>query len=226
MKENRLARCLGNVNPKNIKEAEQYRKQSRTVWIKWGSLAACLCLAIASALYFGIPRITPGPGVINPPDSSNPATHHGDTALYVPKNELPEINAQDGDVQMDMIGLVVYKGRIYTQAESFYGERATIAESLLGERLGTTKDSINEWSTQNDYATEFASSIGVGDVYTVKGYSPDFRICVRTDSFDEFGNPAVFCGFYENLNGIYLRTGQDIFRDRLRLSENWERAEY
>jgi hypothetical protein len=50
------------------------------------------------------------------------------------------------------------------------------AEYLLGEKLGTTKGNIDEWSKQDDYAVDFASTIEKRDVYAVKGYDKSFRI--------------------------------------------------
>ena len=218
MKKEKLLDAIGKIDDEIIHAAEPKAKTVRKLpWVKWGAMAACLCLIVTAVLHFGFPS--------NPPDSNDPsnaAIIDKNTALYIPAIELPEINAQEGiAVEMDMIGLIVYQGRIYTQAEAFYDiERTGIAEALLGERIGTAKGNIDEWSAQDDYATEFAST-AQGDVYTVNGYNPEFRLCVRSDSFDENENPVVVYSFYENLNGIYLTTGKDIFEDCLNLTENW-----
>lgn len=90
-------------------------------------------------------------------------------AVTIPKIEL----TNNSNAEADMIGLVVYKGNIYTQMGTSITPE--IAESLLGDKLGRTKGNIDEWSTQTDY-TELASSIGVTDIYLVKGYDSDFRI--------------------------------------------------
>ncbi|MCL6573982.1 MAG: hypothetical protein K6T88_20245, partial [Bacillus sp. (in: Bacteria)] len=136
----------------------------------------------------------------------------------MPKNNTTTIVTKDGGYQipalnlpktknnqaMSMIGLIVYNGKIYTQsATEFDVDRA---KDLLGEKLGTTKASIDEWSTQDKYSVEFASTIGEADVYTVQGYDKDFRIMSYSERDGE-----VYSEFYESLNGITVYDGRDIF---------------
>lgn len=80
---------------------------------------------------------------------------------------------------------------------------------------------IDEWSPQEEYQRELASNIA-GDVYTVRGYSPDFRLVVKGSDPDENGTEVPYCMFFENLNGIGLTFGSDLFGDRLGLRERWE----
>lgn len=119
--------------------------------------------------------------------------------VYIPKIVLEE--PQPG-VTVDMVGLVVYRGNIYTWTNnlSLSKEQET---ALRGEYLGRTKGNLDEWSKQEDYAQEFASSIGVEDVYAVNGYDIDFRIMTS----DGQGN----IGIYERLNDFWLETGEDLF---------------
>jgi hypothetical protein len=115
-----------------------------------------------------------------------------------------------------MIGLVVYQGHVYTQAESYSGADAAKMAGLIGERLGHATGTIDEWSSQEAYATEFASTYE-GDIYAVKGYSTDFRLCFVSVYEDENGNSAKWVQFLERLNGISLTDGEDLFGDRLHL---------
>ena len=244
MKNEKLLNAIGNIDDDIIHAAAPgVRSAQKRPWVKWRALAACLCLIVTTVLYFGLPTNLPGPVIDNndsqnnpsnpntdkvvPTDPSQPAVVDNGYALFIPAIELPEIKPQEGiAVEMDMVGLIVYRGRIYTQAESFYeNERAEIAEALLGERLGTAKGNIDECSTQDEYATEFAST-AQGDVYTVNGYSPDFRLATKWTYIEDDGSTITNIGFFENLNGIYLSTGKDLFEDRLNLTENWESATY
>jgi hypothetical protein len=119
---------------------------------------------------------------------------------------------------MDMIGLLVYNGRIYTQT----GTRidAENGKKLLGEKLGTTKGSIDEWSKQDEYAVEFASNIGEMEVYTAKGYDKDFRLMTYV-VFDD----GAYADFYECLNGITIQSGKDVF-GKLKIEGNISKASY
>lgn len=133
------------------------------------------------------------------------------TAVTVPAIRLP-----DSGTTADMIGLVVYKGGIYTQAEEYFGEDAERIAGLVGYYLGHGTGSIDEWSDQEDFAEEFASTFPCG-VYTVKGYSTDFRLCTVGDFETENGVTEKYILFLERLNGIELRTGVDLFSQRLGL---------
>lgn len=142
--------------------------------------------------------------------------------VFIPARELPKSSE---DAMMDMIGLIVYQGRIYTQGPEYFGENAEKTMSLVGDHLGTAKGNIDEWSSQEEYATELASTIG-GEVYSVKGYDTGFRICTCMEVPDENGQTKLWVQFYECLNGITLTKGSDLFETRLKISGRIQKIEY
>ena len=141
--------------------------------------------------------------------------------VFIPAKELPK--SSEGAAMMDMIGLIVYQGCIYTQGSEYFGEEKI--QSLVGDHIGTAKGNIDEWSSQEDYAMELASTTG-GEVYAVKGYDAGFRICTCMEAPDENGQPELWIEFYECLNGITLTKGSDLFEDRLKISGRIEKIEY
>ena len=67
MRKEDFAEILGDINENYIQEAETGKRSKKTVWLKWGTMAACLCLVAASA--FIIPGITdPGPEYVPVPN--------------------------------------------------------------------------------------------------------------------------------------------------------------
>lgn len=48
MKANNFSNTLGELNEKYVSEAIQYKK--KTGWLKWGAMAACLCLMVMAAI--------------------------------------------------------------------------------------------------------------------------------------------------------------------------------
>ena len=145
-------------------------------------------------------------------DSKNIISSQG---IYISKIQLPK-NTKSS---MDMIGLIVYQGRLYTEGGTKIEPES--AEKLLDEKLGTTKNSINEWSNQEHYAVEFASTIGEKNIYSVKGYDKSFRImaCIKE-------NGIIYdAQFYECLNGITIKTGADFF-NKLKLATDIKKAKY
>ena len=149
------------------------------------------------------------------PDVEGTQVAMQEEGLFIPAIELPDTN--DGAV-MDMLGLVVYNGGIYIQTASYSGADAVlINNNLLGDYLGYATGSINEWSTQDEYTEEFASSIA-GEVYEVIGYDSSFRICMKWEAELDNGETVLDIQFLDRLNGITLNTGSDLFEDRLHIS--------
>jgi hypothetical protein len=95
------------------------------------------------------------------------------------------------------------------------------AESLLDQKIGKTKGNITEWSKQDDNAAELASTIGIQDVYTVKGYDKSFRIM----TFAKENGNVLDAQFYECLNGITVKTGADVF-DKLKIENNAKKVRF
>ncbi|WP_277587091.1 hypothetical protein [Psychrobacillus antarcticus] len=118
--------------------------------------------------------------------------------------EIPAIQLPEDTSSADMIGLIIYNGKIYTQTRTEID--AEDAKAIIGDKLGTTKGTIDEWSKQEAYDEEFASTIGKIDVYSVKGYDKDFRIMTYEEQ-----DSKQYAEFYENLNGLTISSGEDVF---------------
>jgi len=200
-----------------LEKVNQYNnaKQKRMKYIYSLSIIAA-CLLIAFSVYM-IPAILKNS--VEPP--VNPTKH--DYAVYIPAIKLPE-NTNDTE-SYDMIGFVVYKGRIYTQTKYYYNDEATAISNLVGEWLGYAKGNIHEWSKQDDYAVEFAGSVS-GDVYSVNGFSTDYCLCMKGSYLSDDDGFVQWINFYENLNDIGLTFGSDLFGERLNLAEKWQYAKY
>lgn len=136
------------------------------------------------------------------------------SGIHIPKVALQE-NTQ---TTAKMMGLIVYEGRVYLQ--SALQLEPDVVEGLLGDKIGKTKSNITEWSEQDDYSVELASTVGIQDVYTVKGYDKSFRIM----TYEKIDDKA-YAQFYECLNDITVITGADIF-GKLKIEGNIENAEY
>ena len=235
MKGHDLLDAVGGINEKYIYNAGNDKTKKSKSYFKWISVAAaCLCLIVIVGIT--IPRLfnsTPDSGQDSQPGNHAAAAGNKDgkqdnvdvnaeDGIYIPAIELPDSSAIE---EADMIGLVVYRGHIYTQAEDYSGEEAQRIESLVGEHLGTARGNIDEWSSQDEYATEFASNIS-GEVYSVNGYDAAFRICIRAEVEDENHNPTIWIQFFDRLNDITLTTGRDLFEDRLQISERTEAVQW
>ena len=143
--------------------------------------------------------------------------------IYIPAIEL---EPPESGVAADIIGFVVYGGKVYTQAEYIWCDREE-KEKYRGAYLGTAKGNYDcgcieipeEEYEPIDMAGDFTSNV-TGDVYTVNGYNPAFRICI----------PNMYAGcdfiaFFECLDDITLATGEDLYGEqRLNIKENYSKV--
>jgi len=242
MKDYELLEAVGGVDTRFIEAAAAPGKKKSGRWK--GVIAAAACFAVIIGAYLAYPK-KPAPPAPNPNGMIERPGEPGTTpenpvilrpgdegyidpmptpepGLYIPAIELPE---NTGDYDADMIGFVIYRGGIYTQAETYRDDDARRVEPLLGEYLGYATGSIDEWSRPEAYEEEFAGSIA-GDLYAVRGYDTDFRLCVRWESESENGEKTLLIEFLERLNDITLSTGADLFESRLRLRGCVETVEW
>jgi len=213
-----LLKDITNIDDEIIREAATSgRIKKKSVWIKWGAIAASLVLILLTTLNSGrIYNFLKGRD-INIENNKN-------YGVYIPPIQLPESSVSDEGESGIMLGLIVYKGKVYIQDDLYNGEAAIAVNRLTGEDLGYAYGHIDGWSNQDEFSKEFASTV-VGEVYSVNGYSTDFRLCVKADYF--IGGELTECvAFFQNLNGISLNTGTDLFGDKLRISDNWNDVKY
>ena len=235
MKELEFLDALGGMDEKYILEAAESGASPGKRVLRWGLLAACLCLA-ALAVYLGATEVfrwgkpvryanasssslAPAPaGTENTEPAPSPAvtvgTESAPEGVYIPAVELPEGDA----AAACMIPLVVYNGSVYADAGSWRGEEARALDALTGDYLGEAVGIIDPWSEEEAWEQEFAGTVS-GPLYAVEGYDTDFRICLREEYTDEAGEPGLWILYLERLNGITLTTGADLFEDRLRLRD-------
>ena len=204
MKNEKLLNALEKVDerfitasaPENTKKA----KRSNTgVWIKWGLLAASLCLVMGGAIW--------GMEIIQQKETSGYVV--SEEGITIPAMEVT-LATEDVAVA-DMLAFFIYEGRCYVHYEHIYEDT-----DIVGEFLGTATGTIDEWTPKEGYV-DFAGSIR-GDFYSVKGYAPEFMLCTK----DTDGVVSTYiCN-----NGITLKYGKELYEDRLHLSENITGVQY
>ena len=128
-------------------------------------------------------------------------------SVYIPPDPMPE--APEPGVAADMMAFFIYNGRMYVQTGQYADP------SLREGYVCTVTGDIDEWSGADEYV-EGASSIG-GDVYSVKGYDTNFRLCMD--------GPDGLIEFYDCLSDMTLYSGADLFETCLHV-ENYVGAYY
>ena len=85
MTNEKLYEILGDINEKHINEAKAYHKAKKPGWVKWGAMAACLCLIVAGA--FTLPHFIGNDIPSTPPvveENAYGFTMEGSDVLYLP----------------------------------------------------------------------------------------------------------------------------------------------
>lgn len=165
---------------------------------------AALAATVAIVTTFGIL----GHKLVEKKATTPPVASTSGEGINIPKIEL----SNEKNAKASMKALIVYEGKIYIESGTKISPEN--GKKLLGEKLGTTKGNIDEWSKQKDYAVEFASTIGIAEVYSVKGYDKSFRIMTYTNQ-----EGMVNVQFFECFNGITIKSGEDVF-GKLKIENN------
>ncbi len=194
-------------------------------------LGALILVAVLGAGVWQItlhrqPAVTDNTGAAQTP--TEPTTGQPNKAgVVIPKLEtkLPTTNI---DAACWAYAFLVHQGSAYCSNTASIDFSQAEENHLLGEKIGTTigSDMVSYWIAHPEaYEQEGASNIGSGgEIYTVNGYDPSFRLAVvksyteyRGDNHEEVSGKAVF--ILDKLNDITLYTGKDLFTDRLHLRE-------
>ena len=197
MRGNDLLIKMENIDPAYIEAADVCSRKRSNTWVKWGVLAACLCLVIA--------------GTFIGQKSAAPSEDNNDTIISEDGVNIPQMEVSLAKIDgASMIGFFIYNGNCYVEYERINGA------DILGEYIGTATGLIDEWTPQEGYV-EFAGSVK-GDFFAVKGYDPEFMLCMK----DAAGTVSTYiCN-----NGITLKNGADLYEDRLHLSDNYSAVQY
>lgn len=200
MNSKELYRAISEVDDDILERSEAVTKvrRKKNKGLKWGALAACLCLVIVGAVIWRQiqPSHTEGTGIII---SENGVT-------------IPQMNVSlSANEAADMMGFFIYQGKCYVWYERIYDD-----VDIIGEHLGTATGLINEWTPKEGYV-ELAGSVK-GDFYSVRGYDPAFMLCMK--------EPDGTVSTYICNNGLTLKYGSELYEDRLHLSGNFEAVQY
>lgn len=108
MRKEEFCEIFGDINEKHIAEARAERRAGKPAWLRWGAMAACLCLVVVGA--FVVPGLqgkpggagvqpggTPGTEVVQP-GNTHETTQPPRTNLLV-VNEVERVTGADMDVQ-------------------------------------------------------------------------------------------------------------------------------
>lgn len=189
-KREKLSEALDGIDSHHISDTIEYtteiaHKSKSKAWIRLSAAVACLGLLVGAIAL-----------IHNRPSGADDGITVSENGVTIPQIEVTLSPLSSAD----MIQFFIYEERVYVIYE--YGIEQG---SLVGEWLGRSTGTIDEWTPKDGYVN-FAGSVQ-GDFYTVNGYAPSFMLCM----LDENGTVST----YINNNGITLKYGGELFEERL-----------
>lgn len=175
MRKEDFAEVLGDINEKHIVEARAERKAKKPVWIKWGTMAACLCLVVVGALT--IPNMQCDP--------------QGSQDFTVPYYSLSE--TEHLCVEIIEVGNFTYQAKVVdTGNNSVYPLGEEIAVCV---NFGETKILLDEEEYFDDTVDDiYASSLRLENI----GWDVGTILYVEFDAYTE--NNKLLAAYIESVD--------------------------
>lgn len=131
MKEERILNLLNQVDEKFIKEADPMNKaKKKNNWLKWGAVAACLCLVLVGAFTM-LPSQTPGGEIVNNNDVVS-SSGVADVAPMVYVNNTLYKQSNERTSYTDLKDDFVYLGTVKSDITS---DQSTVTDGVPKENF-------------------------------------------------------------------------------------------
>lgn len=220
MKSENISDALNMLSDDIIEETDRLRNGSAKVkakqrYVKWGALAACVCLLAAGAFTWKFAaNLQSGIPAVSAPEDSKQNDH-----FIAASDNWDESLRVDDPIMIiessDMLAFFIYHGNRYVAYNFLH------SADIVGEKLGTVIDEVN---CGNYYEWTYEELTGNcrGDFYEVKGYDPSFMLCMKDERWDGKIDVLLFI----RSMGSELKYGSELFEDRLHISENYSALQY
>lgn len=223
MTNEKLYEVLGDINEKHVKEAREHHKAKKPVWLKWGAMAACLCLVVGIAIHVLNPK--GGPGQDDPLRPLNVIEYNG---AYYEGIDMTDTKTLDAfnlpyEITEDMIGASLGAGlgpagekteqTLYQYLP--YADIITITTELKQERAQRAVYIVEDGGAYS-FAL-FCNFIGfdsnthteASEMFVVYGVDEPADIVSITIGKDKITDAEQIKALFDNLNNSYAMGNDD-----------------
>lgn len=184
MKKNEISEIIGNINDKYVDEAINYTGKEKNIRhnriMKWGTIAACLCIALIGA--FAIPKLDPSVSKkAGHADTEVGSLHDGELDSSVPDPDSKTPDRTDDTEQDKMDTSPVYYSDLMLANSVLNEEVPDLSESAVSESALLDITSFDESDLSQAPCCMIIEGTVV-DLY-VKHYNYD----IYSDKFEENG---------------------------------------
>ncbi len=203
MKSTDFFEAVGKVDDSLLEAAEnaKVKKKSCNTWIKWGTMAACFCIMIASAivvpgLFKDEPVTPPGPSETNPPSFENEDALWNSLSYFSWMS--PQGNNGEGGVFSTRHTTVILDEQYKT-----YISEAVVEEKYIKEQIATVTVKAF-WTTEefgyNSKPIEGTEETVEANVYRIDGVDVSMAVALM---FKEKADALTTTHYYVYMNKDY-----------------------
>ena len=162
MTNEKLYEAIGDISDKKIKDAKQVKKAKQPIWLKWGAMAACLCLVVTAGISVFLGNDTEQTyvgGVMR--EYKNVSVSSSEEAIEWP---------WEYQTVYERFSTIIYEGKEYTTKT--FGLAAD--KTLIGNKIGSCEAIGYDNYTEKEYRQDI-------EVWQINGISTDLMIAAEMD---------------------------------------------
>lgn len=171
MRGNELLNKLESIDPAYIEAAGQASKKEKNTWIKWATLAACLCLVVVVSMTYFIGDDTPDIPSVYYPEYTETSSffYEGDVC----ENEVAAITHKSSDEKSITLSIdkktddlltIAFKGWKSNKADVLVNNAADLMLYINGEETNQMPTAPGKYEVKIDYSG-FAKKCDELDAY-------------------------------------------------------------
>lgn len=147
MRNDQILDAIGTINDEAIADARAYQRPKTRRWIKWGAMAACVCLLVIGGIHFSQ---SPSQTITTPlvsDDTPSPEDHTSTPVSSSPENQtfisvsalLAESNSDYSNQTLEIASVTI------GQYDGLYEKIRSVDSDILRESTGTLVPGAETW---------------------------------------------------------------------------------
>lgn len=217
MNSKKFSEAMSELDSKYVNEAINYKKKAKKpVWVKWGAMAACLCLVVAGAVVLSQQNgLTPG-DISTPGIGAEGGVDGGNEGVMYSVAVYPATESNENVVSADVISLTENEALNNSLADhlpkqlpdGFHYGRGSLYSTVMKDgaqynmlRVEYVSGEIPEQQFSEDGGAIAPDALGEVFIVCVMNYEPDTNNNIYSSTEE------VTLSLLEENEGVSIRTG-------------------
>lgn len=212
MNKDQILDAIGTINDEAIADARAYQRPKNRRWVKWGAMAACVCLLVIGGIHFSQ---SPSQTITTPLVSDDTPSQEDQTSTPVsssPENQafisvsalLAESNSEYSNQILEIASVTI------GQYDGLYEKIRSVESDILRESIGTLVPGAETWycvSGHDDFQYLIQNSKGNYSLWKFMCFDSDeyayrdvLEMVYKIDSADNISEIEVHPATMDNTN--------------------------